>query len=408
MSESIMIYITIGLLICLAGVGLQLFRVASRCRELQSLLTIAEQEKFEVETESAALDLDSVQQIPEKDSSDEAQRILSEAFHLGGSTAEETGGALANMREKIESTGEMIGHLDMIALAAQDQAKKSHASMTSLEGAVSDTDLISSRLNQLGTLMEAISENASAINKISSQAELLSFNAAIEAARAGTSGRGFAVVAEDVKRLANLSAESARSINAIVKDGKNGVSEVQTEVMDKLVQCRTEANSAIESYELINDNITTIVGVAEELKGWSGSVVQYVADTSEKATTGLESISHMLSSAIGVVSDTRVVDLQCEDVVERLDEFNLIDVRRSAEYDGDLGHVAGSTLNCLQDNFREQIQSYDKDKPYLFICRSGGRSARAARIALVDGFKEVYNLEGGMLRWNELGLDIKR
>ncbi|MCX7089078.1 MAG: rhodanese-like domain-containing protein [Methylococcales bacterium] len=82
--------------------------------------------------------------------------------------------------------------------------------------------------------------------------------------------------------------------------------------------------------------------------------------------------------------------------------MKIIDVRRKDEFNGDLGHINGAELICLQENFEGRIQRLNKDVPHLFVCRSGGRSARAARIALAHGFTKVYNMEGGMLAWDKI------
>ena len=48
-----------------------------------------------------------------------------------------------------------------------------------------------------------------------------------------------------------------------------------------------------------------------------------------------------------------------------------------------------------------------KDKTVVFVCRSGGRSARATAHALEHGYTNVYNLKGGMILWNELHLETE-
>ncbi|MGE4130194.1 MAG: rhodanese-like domain-containing protein [Bdellovibrionales bacterium] len=48
-----------------------------------------------------------------------------------------------------------------------------------------------------------------------------------------------------------------------------------------------------------------------------------------------------------------------------------------------------------------------KDKTVVFVCRSGARSGRATAFAFEQGFKYVYNMKGGMIRWNELNLEVE-
>ena len=98
-----------------------------------------------------------------------------------------------------------------------------------------------------------------------------------------------------------------------------------------------------------------------------------------------------------------IEDVEPGEVKGKLGQFNLIDVRTKGEYVGELGHISGSTLIPL-DQLAGEIQNLNKNETFVFVCRSGGRSAKATAFAKEMGFESVYNLKGGMLLWNELGL----
>ena len=102
-----------------------------------------------------------------------------------------------------------------------------------------------------------------------------------------------------------------------------------------------------------------------------------------------------------------VMDIDAEELKGKLDKVHLIDVRRTDEFSGELGHVHGAKLIVL-DTLPQYIGALPKDEPVVFICRSGGRSGNATAFALGEGFKHVFNLKGGMLRWNELGYATER
>lgn len=88
-------------------------------------------------------------------------------------------------------------------------------------------------------------------------------------------------------------------------------------------------------------------------------------------------------------------------------ELALIDVREISEFTGELGHIRDSKLIVL-GSLPDQIGALPKDKPIVFICKSGGRSARAAAFAQSHGFDQVYNMKGGMMLWNSLKLPVER
>ena len=102
-----------------------------------------------------------------------------------------------------------------------------------------------------------------------------------------------------------------------------------------------------------------------------------------------------------------VLDIDPKEVMSSKGQTKLIDVRRPDEYIGELGHVAGAELLTL-DQLPAQIETLPKNQPIIFICRSGGRSAQATAFALENGFTEVYNMKGGMLLWNEYGLQTEK
>lgn len=102
-----------------------------------------------------------------------------------------------------------------------------------------------------------------------------------------------------------------------------------------------------------------------------------------------------------------VRDIKAEELAEKINFVHIVDVRQPDEYSGELGHIAGARLLVL-DGLADRIDELPKDEPIVFVCRSGGRSGRATAHALENGFQYVFNLEGGMLRWNELGLPVER
>ena len=102
-----------------------------------------------------------------------------------------------------------------------------------------------------------------------------------------------------------------------------------------------------------------------------------------------------------------VFDITPVELQQKMNDVKMIDVREPDEYTGELGHVPGAELVVL-GTLPDQIASLPKDKTVVFICRSGGRSAKATAYALMNGFTSVYNMYGGMLNWNQLQLPVER
>jgi rhodanese-related sulfurtransferase len=77
----------------------------------------------------------------------------------------------------------------------------------------------------------------------------------------------------------------------------------------------------------------------------------------------------------------------------------LLDVRTPEEYSTE--HIGNAVnINWNGADFESKASAYDKSKPIFVYCKVGGRSSQAASKLVELGFKEVYNLEGGIMKWN--------
>jgi rhodanese-related sulfurtransferase len=99
------------------------------------------------------------------------------------------------------------------------------------------------------------------------------------------------------------------------------------------------------------------------------------------------------------------VDVTPESVRERhaAGEIQLIDVRE--DYEWDAGRIAGARHVGLQD-VAAQAETIDRDRPVVFYCRVGSRSAMAAQAFRRAGY-DAYNMDGGLLAWAAQGLPLE-
>ena len=108
----------------------------------------------------------------------------------------------------------------------------------------------------------------------------------------------------------------------------------------------------------------------------------------------------------------RVRQLTAEEVSVQLGSGNrpfMLDVREPQEFTGELGHIRGSALVPLRElaDRAAELQMH-KTGPTVVVCRSGVRSTTAAAILEGLGFEQVFNLQGGMVDWNDRGLPVER
>ena len=124
-------------------------------------------------------------------------------------------------------------------------------------------------MDEINEKVKAINSAITVIDQIAFQTNILSLNAAVEAATAGEAGRGFAVVAAEVRNLANRSADAAKEIKALVEDANlkaNAGKDISTEM--------------IEGYEILNKHISETI-----------TIIHDVSSGSKEQMTGIEQIN---------------------------------------------------------------------------------------------------------------------
>ena len=88
-------------------------------------------------------------------------------------------------------------------------------------------------------------------------------------------------------------------------------------------------------------------------------------------------------------------------------DFVSLDVRTPGEFRS--GRIDGSILvDYNSGNFRSEVEALDRGKTYLVYCRTGSRSRGAIRVMEEEGFRNVYHLDGGIVKWKEAGLPTQK
>lgn len=93
------------------------------------------------------------------------------------------------------------------------------------------------------------------------------------------------------------------------------------------------------------------------------------------------------------------------EIIEKEKKLQLVDVRTPGEYNE--GHLKNSINIDIYDfeNFEIEVNKLSKDQPVLIYCKSGSRSKEATAQLISLGFEEVYDLQGGIMKWISSGLE---
>jgi phage shock protein E len=113
-----------------------------------------------------------------------------------------------------------------------------------------------------------------------------------------------------------------------------------------------------------------------------------------------------VSAQDGVISKV-ITATELQKLIKDKSDLQLIDVRTIGEYKA--GHLSKSVLiDYYKPDFKAQLQKLDKNKPIAVYCAIGGRSNGAFQILKRLGFREAYDLSGGIQDWQEKKLPIEK
>jgi len=100
-----------------------------------------------------------------------------------------------------------------------------------------------------------------------------------------------------------------------------------------------------------------------------------------------------------------ITPLEAKTLIEERKDLLLVDVRSPEEFRG--GSLPGATLIPFWD-FAKGRYDLPKDKPILLVCAVGGRSLACGQLLAAQGYREVYNLKGGLDAWAEQRVPLPR
>lgn len=335
-----------------------------------------------------------------------------ENLSLISSTLEDSANSADSSSLELET---IINGFTQLADSLTEINEISYQTKTSAEVGISNIGKVDKQLSELANSkqqlelilqkFEEISEKTSAIRYIGEEAEMLALNAAIEAARAGDAGRGFAVVATNMKELSKKSQESSSEIHSIVEQSGRVITTLTNEFNNVTGSLTHSIEALTSNFTKISEDIANIEHRASILDDESHKQMSLAQSVSTSVKTSVETLVARLSKLVSMLTGKEITDISPQQAKEQWDTFDeVIDVRREKEWNDELGHIPDITFSTLQTDFKQKVSELAPEKTYLFVCRSGGRSTKAAQMAMTNGIAKVYNLEGGMLAWRKAGL----
>ncbi len=225
---------------------------------------------------------------------------------------------------KVNAMAAASTQIDAMVSQVSEHSRKAHQIS---ENAVSEMDIVTKAVTDLGNAAVEIDEVTDVIRDISEQVNLLALNATIEAARAGEAGKGFAVVAQEIKDLAHQTATATQQadeklrwiqtrstdlvsnmggistiiqdINGIVADVAGSVDQQKESTMASV----SNTSETLEDIHVVSDNVNQSSGVSSEI----ARDISQVSDTSQAMALSCEKINQRAEALNSLASELDTV-----------------------------------------------------------------------------------------------------
>jgi len=224
---------------------------------------------------------------------------LNQSSNEAAASLEETAAAIEEITSNIRNNTENI--TKMAILSNEVTASASQGEKLANQTTVS--------MDEINTQVNAINDAISVIDQIAFQTNILSLNAAVEAATAGEAGKGFAVVAAEVRNLASRSAEAAKEIKTIVENATR-----------KANDGKQIAGNMIDGYKQLNQNITHTINLISDIQ-----------NASKEQLLGIEQINDAVNQLDQQTQQNAAVASQTHDVAVLTDQIAKLVVSNADE-----------------------------------------------------------------------------
>ncbi len=231
-------------------------------------------------------------------------QTLARAYDQILASSSEIQGALSGLGQNIQGAAEAADRgadsARRMAELTREGLQESQRSVSTVGELRRQTEVTDARIQALMAKVLQVTEVSRVIEEIASRTGLLSLNAAIEAAHAGAAGRGFAVVAEEVRKLAERTAQQTQEIGSLLAAIQEDLQPAR-EAMDQSLALASRTGDQVEA---VGRRLVDLSTLAEDASAHVGSIARSATEESEAATRLLEASRSLVASTDSLHGET--------------------------------------------------------------------------------------------------------